>query len=176
MAEPFIAEIRIFGFNFAPVGWAFCDGQVLPISQNTALFSLLGVNFGGNGVSNFALPDLQGRVPLQQGQGGGPSPYNLGQTGGSVSVALTTAQMPSHNHALGCSTMVAGQTSPVGAVPGLPAGRRGQNFFASTPGTGPAMKTDMLGPAGGGGPHNNMPPYVSLNFCIALTGLFPPRP
>ena len=176
MSEPFVAEIRIFGFNFAPLGWAFCDGQVMPISQNTALFSLLGTNFGGNGTSNFALPNLQGSVPLQQGQGPGLTPYVLGETGGAVSVTLTPSQMPSHNHALGCSTGAAAQTSPAGAIPAVPPSQRGQNFFAGSPGTSPAMKADLLAPAGSGGAHNNLPPFVSLNFCIALTGVFPSRP
>jgi microcystin-dependent protein len=176
MSEPFIAEIRVFGFNFAPVGWAFCDGQILPISQNTALFSLIGTYYGGNGTSNFALPNLQGSFPLQQGQALGLSPYDLGQTGGVPSVALTLSQMPSHSHPLGCSTAVAGQTSPASGVPAVPPAQRGQNFFASSPGTSPAMNAAMLALAGGSGPHNNMPPYLSLNFCIALTGIFPPRP
>jgi microcystin-dependent protein len=176
MSEPFLAEIRVFGFNFAPVGWAFCDGQVMPISQNTALFSLLGTNFGGNGTSTFALPNLQGSVPLQQGQGPGLTPYVLGETGGAVSVTLISSQMPSHNHLLECSTAVAGQTSPVGAIPAVPPAQRGQSFFAASPGTSPAMKAGMLTPAGGNGPHNNMPPYLTLNFCIALAGVFPSRP
>ncbi len=137
MSEPFIAEIRVFGFNFAPMGWAFCDGQLMPIQQNTALFSLLGTNFGGNGTTNFGLPNLQGSVPLQQGQGPGLSLYDLGESGGVVSVTLSSSQMPSHNHALGCSTAVAGQTSPAGAIPALPPGQRGQNFFASLAGDQP---------------------------------------
>ena len=176
MSEPFLAEIRLFGFNFAPVGWAFCDGQILPITQNTALFSLIGTYYGGNGTSNFALPNLQGSVPLQQGQGGGLSPYDLGQTAGVPSVTLVSSQMPAHGHPLGCSTAAANQTSPAGAVPAAPPAQRGQNSFASSLGTSPTMKADMLVPAGGNGPHNNMPPYLSLNFCIALSGIFPARP
>jgi microcystin-dependent protein len=176
MSEPFLAEIRMFGFNFAPKGWAFCDGQLMPISQNTALFSLLGTNFGGDGRTTFGLPNLQAKVPLQQGQGPGLSPYVLGETGGASSVTLTPPQMPAHTHALQCASTTADQTSPANALPAIPAAQRGQNFFADSPGTLPAMKANLLAPSGGGGPHNNLPPFLSLNFCIALTGIFPSRP
>lgn len=176
MSDPFVAEIRVFGFNFAPRGWAFCDGQLMPISQNTALFSLLGTNFGGNGTSNFGLPNLQGSVPLQQGQGPGLSNYDLGETGGAPAVTLLSTELPPHSHTLNCSTVTADQTSPVGDIPAAPPAQRGQNFFAATPGGSPAMNANLLAPAGGNLPHNNMPPYLTLNFCIALTGIFPPRP
>jgi microcystin-dependent protein len=175
MSEPFLAEIRAFGFNFAPLGWAFCDGQVMPLSQNTALFSLLGTYFGGDGRTNFGLPNLQASVPLQQGQGPGLSDYVLGESGGVPTVNLLTTQIPSHSHALQCSTATADDTSPVGAIPAAPQALRGQHFFASTPGSSPVMKANLLAPAGGNQPHNNLPPYLALNFCIALTGIFPSR-
>lgn len=176
MSEPFIAEIRAFGFNFAPRGWAFCDGQLMPIAQNTALFSLVGTNFGGDGRSNFGLPNLQASVPLQQGQGPGLSDYVLGESGGVPTVNLLTTQIPSHSHALQCSAATADHTSPVGAIPAAPQALRGQHFFASTSGSSSVMKADLLALAGGNQPHNNLPPYLALNFCIALTGIFPSRP
>lgn len=175
MSEAFVAEIRVFGFNFAPRGWAFCDGQLLPISQNTALFSLLGTNFGGNGTSTFGLPNLQGSVPLQQGQGPGLANYALGEAGGVPAVTLLSSQLPSHSHALNGSTVTADQTSPVGAIPAAPPAQRGQNFFAVAAGASPAMNANLLAPAGSGLPHNNLPPYLTLNFCIALAGIYPAR-
>ena len=176
MSDQFVAEIRIFGFNFPPVGWAFCNGQVLPLSQNTALFSLLGTTYGGDGKSNFALPNLQGSVPLQQGQGPGLSLYDLGEQAGQTSVTLLSSQLPAHTHALECSTAVGDQRSPVGHVPAVPPAQRGQNFYADAAGTKPAMNTSLLASAGGNLPHNNMPPYLTLNFCIALQGVYPSRP
>jgi len=175
MSDQFVAEIRIFGFNFPPVGWAFCNGQVLPLSQNTALFSLLGTNYGGDGKSTFALPNLQGSVPLQQGEGPGLSLYDLGETGGQTTVTLISSELPAHTHALECSTAVGDQTSPVGHVPAVPPAQRGQNFYADAPGTKPAMNANLLAVAGGNLPHNNMPPYLTLNFCIALQGVYPAR-
>jgi len=176
MSNPFVAEIRIFGFNFAPSGWALCDGQLLPLSQNTALFSLLGTTYGGDGKSTFALPNLQGSVPLQQGQGPGLSLYDLGETGGQTSVTLLFSELPAHTHALQCFTTAVGdKTSPVGAIPAVPPAQRGQNFYADAQGTKPAMNTNLLAPAGGNLPHNNLPPYLTLNFCIALQGVYPPR-
>ena len=175
MSNPFVAEIRIFGFNFPPRGWAFCDGQVLPLSQNTALFSLLGTTYGGDGKSNFALPNLQGSVPLQQGQGPGLSLYDLGETGGQTTVTLLSSQLPAHTHPLECSTAVGNQTSPVGGVPAVPPAQRGQHFYAGTQGTPPAMNANLLAPTGGNLPHNNLPPYLTLNFCIALQGVYPSR-
>ena len=173
MADPFVAEIRIFPFNFAPKGWAWCDGQLLPISQNTALFSLLGTTYGGDGKSNFALPDLQGRAPMHPGQGPGLSPHNLGDTGGTETVTLLESQIPSHNHAVASLGAPANRTSPIG------------NSFARTssgsvyipPAGAPlvSMSAQALPPAGGSQPHNNLQPYLTFFFCIALQGVFPPR-
>ncbi len=173
MADPFVAEIRIFGFNFAPTGWAFCDGQLLPISQNTALFSLLGTTYGGDGKSNFALPNLQGQVPMHPGQGPGLSLHNLGESGGSDTVTLLTSQIPGHNHALMASAQPAEDSSPAGEALGRSVGaalyqtNTAQNLVAMAP--------EALAPSGGGQPHNNLMPYLTLTFCIALQGVYPPR-
>jgi len=169
MADPFLAEIRITGFSFAPRGWAFCNGQVIPLSQNTALFSLLGTTYGGNGSSNFALPDLQARAPLQAGQGPGLSDRVLGQSGGQATVTLQPAELPSHTHAL--------RAAGGAAVTGAPAGSLAT---ASAPVYGPpsdpvAMADAALAPTGEGQPHPNRPPYLALNFVIALQGIFPSR-
>jgi microcystin-dependent protein len=172
MADPFVAEIRIFPFNFAPKGWAWCDGQLLPLSQNTALFSLLGTTYGGNGKSNFALPDLQGRAAMHPGQGPGLSLHDLGETGGSETVTLLESEIPAHNHSV----------MPQGA-PGdtnLPAGNAIARTVGATPYLPPggglvAMAPQALPPAGGDQPHNNMQPYLTFYFCIALQGVFPQR-
>ena len=174
MADPFVAEIRIFPFNFAPKGWAFCDGQLLPISQNTALFSLLGTTYGGNGKSNFALPDLQGSVPMHPGQGPGLSLHDLGETGGSETVTLLISEIPGHNHSYNArpTGAVPPQPSPVGIAPAR-SNSRPYSPASVTP-TG-QMNFTGTGIAGGSLPHNNMMPYLTLNFCIALQGVFPPR-
>jgi microcystin-dependent protein len=175
MADPFVAEIRIFGFNFAPKGWAFCNGQILPISQNTALFSLLGTTYGGNGKSTFALPDMQGNAPMHPGQGKGLSLHDLGETGGTQTVTLLESELPAHNHFIKVSNQQGDVQQPVatssiarpfGALPFVP-------FAANLPLT--SMAFQELAPAGGSLPHNNMMPYLTLNFCIALQGVFPPR-
>lgn len=172
MSDPFVAEIRIFPFNFAPKGWAFCDGQILPISQNTALFSLLGTMYGGDGKSNFALPNLQGSAPLHQGQGPGLSIYNEGQMGGSETVTLLQSEMPQHSHqASGGSGSE--PTSPANNTWGALPGRTPPPMYAD--GNPNVLMGNTLTPAGGGLPHNNMQPYLTLNFCIALQGIFPPR-
>lgn len=173
MADPFVAEIRIFPFNFPPRGWAWCDGQLLPLSQNTALFSLLGTTYGGNGMSNFALPDLQGRAPMHPGQGPGLSLHDLGETGGSETVALLVSEIPSHGHTMQGSIDVADNNLPTGALPAKPPGR-GSSLYKPT-GLAAAMNSQMLTPAGGDQPHNNMMPYLTCYFCIALQGVFPPR-
>lgn len=177
MADPFIAEIRIFPFFFAPKGWAFCDGQLLPISQNTALFSLLGTTYGGDGKSTFALPDLQGSVPMHPGQGPGLSLHDLGEIGGSDTVTLLLSEIPAHLHTVGRATNANGNvTSPVGAIwAQAPSGRGTISLYASGPATG-KMGTDNILPTGGDLPHNNRQPYLTLNFCIALQGVFPSRP
>lgn len=173
MADPFVAEIRIFGFNFAPRGWAFCDGQLMPISQNTALFSLLGTTYGGDGKSTFALPNLQGSAPMHPGQGPGLSQHYLGEQSGVETVTLLESEIPSHNHGLRANTIDPADTSAPGTS---------STFAPSTGGTlyQAAADTELgfgaLALTGGGLPHNNMQPYLTLNFCIALQGVFPARP
>jgi microcystin-dependent protein len=170
--DPFVAEIRIFPFNFAPKGWAFCDGQILPLSQNTALFSLLGTTYGGDGKSNFALPNMQGNAPMHPGQGPGLSLHDLGETGGSETVSLLESEIPSHSHFLRASIDDADLTIPTSAR--ILAKSSGQNIYAPTANV-TAMSDNALAPAGGDQPHNNMQPYLTLNFCIALQGVYPPR-
>ena len=175
--DPFVAEIRILPFNFAPKGWAFCDGQLLPISQNTALFSLLGVTYGGDGKSTFALPDLQGSAPMHPGQGPGLSLYDLGQTGGTEAVTLLQSEIPLHQHNVGMANTATGDSlTPVGSTWATTPSGRGLLFvYHSGPPTAKMLATAIL-PTGGSLPHNNMQPYLTLNFCIALQGVFPQRP
>ncbi len=174
MADPFVAEIRIFGFNFAPKGWAFCDGQLMPISQNTALFSLLGTTYGGDGKSNFALPDMQGNAPMQPGQGPGLSLHDLGETGGSDFVSLLESEIPAHSHGLMASTQPGEDAAPNASVA---LGRSvGASLYQSTVNANIVqLSFNALAIAGSDQPHNNMQPYLTLNFCIALQGVFPPR-
>lgn len=174
MADPFVAEIRIFPFNFAPKGWAFCDGQLLPLSQNTALFSLLGTTYGGNGKSNFALPNMQGNAPMHPGQGPGLSLHDLGETGGSQTVSLLLSEIPFHPHTMRASSDAADNFVAVGNMLAKPVGR-GNNLYSQTTTPLAALNDLALTPAGGDLPHNNMQPYLTLNFCIALQGVFPPR-
>ncbi len=169
--DPFVAEIRIFPFNFAPKGWAFCDGQILPLSQNTALFSLLGTTYGGDGKSNFALPNMQGNAPMHPGQGPGLSLHDLGETGGSETVTLLESEIPSHSHASRASAQDATTRIVAGQ---LPATGSGVQLYGPQPPT-VALSSNALTPAGGDQPHNNMQPYLTLNFCIALQGVYPPR-
>ena len=172
MADPFVAEIRIFPFNFAPRGWAWCDGQLLPLSQNTALFSLLGTTYGGNGKSNFALPDLQGRAPMHPGQGPGLSLHDLGETGGSETVSLLESEIPSHSHGIRADAADPGEDrTPAGEVLARSTGGLLYGNAASLV----AMSDVALAPAGGDQPHNNLQPYVTFYFTIALQGVFPPR-
>lgn len=171
MADPFVAEIRIFPFNFAPKGWAWCDGQLLPLSQNTALFSLLGTTYGGNGKSNFALPDLQGRTPMHPGQGPGLSLHDLGETGGSETVSLLESEIPSHSHALRGSNVLGDSPVPAGNTMARFANAYQQTVNSNLG----SMAPESLAPAGGDQPHNNMQPYLTFYFCIALQGVFPPR-
>jgi microcystin-dependent protein len=168
MADPFIGEIRVVGFNFAPVGWALCNGQLLPISQNTALFSLLGTTYGGDGRTNFALPNLQGRAVMHPGQNPNElSSYYLGETGGTQSETLLASQMPQHNHALNAASGTATTGTPSAS----------NSLAAGTVNTyGAANNMLPMGEyVGGGAPHNNMQPYEVLNFVIALQGIYPPR-
>jgi microcystin-dependent protein len=173
MADPFVAEIRIFPFNFAPKGWAWCDGQLMPLSQNTALFSLLGTTYGGNGKSNFALPDLQGRAPMYPGQGPGLSLHDLGETGGSETVTLLESETPAHSHALRASSDDGDLKAPA-STRVLARSTNGFLYQNSTSGLQP-MSDQALAPAGGDQPHNNLQPYLTFYFCIALQGVFPPR-
>jgi microcystin-dependent protein len=169
--DPFVAEIRIFPFNFAPKGWAFCDGQLLPLSQNTALFSLLGTTYGGDGKSNFALPDMQGNAPMHPGQGPGLSLHDLGETSGSDTVTLLQSEMPAHSHAMNASQGDATDRVPDGS---LPAGGIGIGQYGA-PGANTTLNPAAVPSAGSSFPHNNLQPYLTLNFCIALQGVYPPR-
>jgi microcystin-dependent protein len=173
VSNPFLAEIRIFPFSFAPKGWAFCDGQLMPISQNTALFSLLGTYYGGDGKSNFALPNLQGNSAMHWGQGPGLSLHDLGETGGLQSVSLLDVEMPTHTHALQADPRPADLNNP---GPQNALARSSPNIYKTPPGTPKVvLSPGTVGVAGAGQPHNNMMPYLTLNFCIALQGIFPPR-
>jgi microcystin-dependent protein len=173
VSSPFVAEIRIFGFNFPPTGWAFCNGQLLPISQNTALFSLLGTFYGGDGKSTFGLPNLQGSVPIHQGQGQGLSERFLGEPGGSQTVALLDSEMPFHTHALMASPDPADLGAP---APNRSLARSQPNIYKQPANANPQpLAPQAVGVTGGGLPHNNMMPFLTLNFCIALQGVFPPR-
>jgi microcystin-dependent protein len=174
MSDQFLAEIRVFPFNFAPVGWAQCDGQILSIAQNTALFSLLGTTYGGNGFSTFALPNLQGMAPLDSGQGPGLAQRELGETGGETAVTLLATQMPSHNHS--AQAFVGRGTNANTPGPALTLST-GQGNFVYLGGVSPSATLDpsSLAPTGGSQPHNNLQPYLTLNFCIALQGIFPAR-
>ena len=175
MADPFLGEIRCVGFNFAPQGWATCDGQILSIAQNTALFSLAGTNFGGNGQSTFGLPNLQGSAPMFWGQGPGLSNYDLGQSGGSPTVPLSHPQLAQHNHTLQNDEEAAKFLAPNNnLVAGVTAGN---NLYNAWP---PAVQTNYLAPQpssfGGNQPHNNMAPFLTMLFVIALQGIYPTRP
>jgi len=167
MAEPFIGQLMLVPYNFAPRGWALCNGQILPIAQSTALFSLLGTTYGGNGQTTFGLPDLRGRVPISSGQGPGLANYDLGQVGGSESVTLTTNQMPAHNHTIACNSGDPNDSSPA-------------NRFASgggsyNSGANAAMAQGAASTVGGSQPHENRQPYLTLNWIIALEGIYPSR-
>jgi microcystin-dependent protein len=175
MADPFVAEIRIFPFNFAPKGWAFCSGQLMPISQNTALFSLLGTTYGGDGKSTFALPNMQGNAPMQPGQGQGLSLRDLGEMSGVESITLLQSEIPIHAHTLRGTVEDATQGSLTAGV--ILAQTVNGNLYQNVTNTGIVqMAPQALAPAGGSLPHNNMQPYLTLNFCIALQGVFPARP
>lgn len=169
MSNPYLGEIRIVGFNFAPVGWALCDGAVMSISQNTALFSLLGTTYGGDGLSTFALPNLLSRVPINAGQGTGLSFYSQGQVGGAESVILTEAQMAAHSHVFNASTSPALDNNPTN---NYPAEGRGPTYG---PTTNAVMNPAVVSPAGNGQPHSNVQPYLAVLFIIALSGIFPTR-
>jgi microcystin-dependent protein len=174
MSNPFVAEIRIFPFNFAPTGWAFCAGQILPLSQNTALFSLLGTTYGGDGKSNFALPNMQGNAPMHPGQGPGLSLHDLGETGGSQTVTLLESEIPSHQHTLMANDNIGNVAAP-GPTLCFARSNPGTIYTTITNTAIVQFSANAIAPAGGNQPHNNLQPYLALNFCIALQGVFPPR-
>jgi microcystin-dependent protein len=170
VSEPFLGEIRIFPYNFAPRGWAFCQGQLLPISQNTAVFSLLGTTYGGDGIQTFALPDLRGRVAISSGQGPGLSNHTLGEVSGTENTTLTVNQMPQHNHTAMANDGTATTSRPNGAA----LAHAASNVYAAAP-NGSAMNAGVIAVAGGSQPFGNLQPFLVLNFCIALQGVFPSR-
>ena len=180
MTEPFIGQIQQFGFNFNPRGWAFCNGATLPIQQNTALFALLGTQYGGNGQTTFQLPNFAGRGGCQQGQGPGLTPRSLGETFGTNTVTLTNSQIPSHTHGVNAYSQTAtgsGSSSPVanGGLSFLASSTASKNFIATPLNT--TFAPNMIQPnQGGGQPHQNQQPYLGVNFCIALQGVFPSFP
>jgi microcystin-dependent protein len=180
MSSPFVAEITMYGFNFPPKGWAFCAGQLLPISQNTALFSLLGTNYGGDGKATFGLPNLQGLAVVGQGQGAGLSPYFVGETTGSQTVTLLQSEIPSHSHSFNATTNTGStiassnnQLAKATSGGGKQASYTGNYLSTAAPQT--AMNPNTLTQSGSSFPHDNMQPYLTLNFCIAMQGVFPPR-
>ena len=174
MSDPFVAEVRIFPFYFAPMGWAFCNGQLMPISQNTALFSLLGTTYGGDGKSTFALPNLEGSSPMQQGTSTTGTTYDLGQPGGSDFVTLTQNEMPLHGHPINGNINPSNLAAPSPAR-SLARASPGQAYTATLTNI-TQFALNAIQPNGGNSPHNNLMPYLTLNFCIAMQGIFPPRP
>ena len=179
MSEPFLGEIRMVGWNFAANGWALCNGQLMSISQYSALFSLLGTTYGGNGTTNFALPDLQGRVPINQGTGLGLSPYTIGQSSGSENITLLANQMPVHSHLMGVSNLPGAVADPTNAISGQGNAGGGRSpvpvsNYVSTAATGTLAPT-AIASSGGNLPHSNIQPFLCINFIIALNGIFPSR-
>ena len=175
MSDPYIGEIRIVGFNFAPRGWAICAGQLLSISQNTALFSLLGTMYGGDGKTTFGLPNFQNNAPMHWGDGPGLTPRSEGEIGGEPTVTLITSEMPSHPHTAKASGNGASSNDPNNAIWAVGGETRGGVPLYNTQGPGASMNVGALTPAGQSQPHNNMQPYLTMNFIIALQGIFPPR-
>jgi microcystin-dependent protein len=167
MSEPFLGQLALVGFNFAPKGWALCQGQLMAIAQNTALFSLLGTTYGGDGTTTFGLPDLRGRAALGFGQGPGLGNYSQGQTGGVENVTLAITQMPQHSHTVGCFVGDPSTGSPAGQV------LANADIYSATANN--VMNPSTIGVAGGSQPHNNMPPFLTLNWVIALEGIYPSR-
>jgi microcystin-dependent protein len=179
MSQPFLGQITVYPYSFPPMGWMDCAGQILPISQYTALFSLLGTQFGGNGTSNFALPNLQGTVPVGQGQLTGGSNYTMGETGGVEAVTVTSSTMPSHTHTLAATTAKGSINAPAGdlfgqALEGNPAsGHKGDIYNTASPDT--PLTPNSITLAGNNQPHNNIQPFLALRYCIAISGIFPTR-
>jgi len=177
MSNPFLGEIRMVAFNFAPRGWAVCNGQLMQIAQNTALFSLLGTTYGGDGIRTFAVPDLQNRTPIHPGQGPGLSQYSLGDTGGVSTVTLIQSQLPSHAHSVACDPAGGSQQEAANAVwASSGAGRTSPAYYASPTANLAGMNPGALAPAGGSQPHNNRSPYLGVMFVIAIEGIYPSRP
>lgn len=174
--DPILGQIIMFAGNFAPQGWAFCNGQLLSIAQNTALFSILGTTYGGDGVSTFGLPNLQGRVPMHWGNGAGLTPRTIGQMAGEESVTLVASQMPAHNHILAANSGNGDQLSPSGNVTAIvnESGRTQYTGYCATANA--TMAATAISAAGGSQPHDNMPPYQCVSFIIATTGIYPSRP
>lgn len=176
MSEPFLAEVRLMGFNFAPRGWAFCDGQILPINQNQSLYSLLGTIYGGDGRTSFALPDLRGRTPIHVGNSNGGEEHELGQKGGEEAITLSTVEMPSHDHTAQAANSEANQNNSGGNILAAASASTFNLYISetSTPTRQPITSSTVTN-VGGSQSHNNMQPYFAVNFCIALQGLFPSR-
>jgi microcystin-dependent protein len=178
--DPYLGEIRMVGFNYEPQGWAFCNGQTMQIRSNTALYALLGTQFGGDGVNTFALPDLRGRVPVHQGQGSGRQPYPMGQSGGVESVTLQIPQIPAHSHGVNADATLGSTSAPSGANLAQTENPAGDTPFNSFTTGSPASPVQLSGGTialqGGSQPHENRQPYQTVNFIIALQGIFPPRP
>jgi microcystin-dependent protein len=172
MQTPFLGNVILFGGNFAPVGWALCDGSLLDISQNSALFSLLGTTYGGDGVNTFGVPDLRGRIPVHQGQGGGLSNYVMGQTGGTEAVSLIAPMMPLHSHPVFCNSGAATTTDPTG---GFLAAQTSLNEYVPGASANAVMRANAVGNSPGGLPHNNIMPSLALNYIIATEGIYPPQ-
>ena len=175
MSDQYLGEIRMVGFNFAPVGWALCNGQLLSITQNTALFSLLGTTYGGDGKSTFGLPNLQASAPMGSGNGGGLSPRQLGDIGGEFAVTLFSTQMPSHSHGVACIGGAGSSDSPANNVWAAAAGGRVPPPVYAAAASSVSMNGAAVQPSGGNQPHNNMPPYLAVYFVIAMQGIYPAR-
>ena len=179
MSDPFLAEIRIFPFAFAPRDWMMCNGQLLGISQNAALFSLLSTNFGGNGTTIFALPDFEGNVPVATGTGNGLQEYDIGQFGGGQTFTLTDSESPQHNHLVNATNVAGSAANPANLIYAqgqlVEGGNKSQLFLYANTAPDTKLAPTAVGFAGNGQPHNNMMPTLTLNFCICLSGIFPPR-
>ena len=178
MADPFLGEIRMFGGNFAPTGWALCNGQLMAISQNAALFAILGTTFGGNGVQTFGLPNMQGRVPIHWGNGLGLSAYVIGESGGAENISLTAQNLPSHNHMVNVNNGAATATTPAGAALATATPPRGQTaplIYAAAPDGSSQLNPQSIAMSGGNLPHANIQPFLCVTFIIALNGIFPSR-
>jgi microcystin-dependent protein len=171
MGEPFVGEIRMFGGNFAPAGWAFCDGQLLPITENETLFNLIGTTYGGDGQETFALPDLQGRIPVHAGTGSDGITYQIGEKAGIEAVTLTTNTIPAHSHVPVASTDPGNLPNPSNAI--FAAGGGGEQMYSTPPAAAGALAANSILPTGGSQPHENMAPYLCVNFILSLFGVFP---